>query len=71
MVSDRFLFVYLMREQPDRLGQVVPQHVGYWQGLKLPGYLGGRLPTTVAGRSASKPRTSSKQSDWWPVIRSC
>ena len=40
-MSDRFLFVYFMREQADRVGQVAPQHAGYWQGLELPGYLGG------------------------------
>ncbi len=41
MMSDRFLYVYLMKNEPDRIGEVVPRHVCYWQGLDLDGYLGG------------------------------
>ena len=40
-MSERFLFVYFMREQANRVGQVAPHHAGYWHGLELPGYLGG------------------------------
>lgn len=35
------MYVYFMRDQPDRIGEVVPQHVRYWRDLDLPGYLGG------------------------------
>lgn len=69
-MSDRFLFVYLMTEQPDRIEQVAVQHAGYWNGLDLPGYLGGPLRTAAAGRSASRLRTVSKQRDLWPAIHS-
>jgi len=40
-MSDRFLFVYFMKKRPEQIGQVVPQHIAYWHGLDLPGYLGG------------------------------
>ncbi len=48
-MSDRFLYVYLMREQPDRIEQVAPQHAGYWNGLDLPGYLGGPFADRSGG----------------------
>lgn len=40
-MSDRFLYVYFMRDRPDRIGQVVPEHIHYWQGFELPGQPGG------------------------------
>ena len=40
-MSDRFLYVYIMKERPDEVRRVVPRHVGYWHGLELPDYLGG------------------------------
>ncbi len=48
-MSDRFLFVYSMREQPDRIEQVAVQHAGYWNGLDLPGYLGGPFADRSGG----------------------
>ncbi len=37
----RFAYVYFMKEQPERIQGVAPEHAGYWRGLALPGYLGG------------------------------
>lgn len=48
-MSDRFLFVYFMREQQDRVGQVAPEHVRYWHDLELPGYLGGPFSDRSGG----------------------
>ncbi len=48
-MSDRFLYVYFMKDQPDRVRQVAPQHVGYWHGLKLPNYLGGPFADRSGG----------------------
>lgn len=40
-MSSRFLYVYSMRGEPDRVKEVAPQHARYWHDLELPGYLGG------------------------------
>jgi uncharacterized protein YciI len=37
----RFLYFYLMRNMPEAIRQVVPQHVQYWQSRDLPNYMGG------------------------------
>jgi uncharacterized protein YciI len=45
----RFLFFYLMKDAPDRIPTVVPDHVAYWHALGLPGYLGGPLADRSGG----------------------
>jgi len=45
----RFLYFYLMRDVPDRVRSVVPEHVNYWQGLRLPDYLGGPFADRSGG----------------------
>jgi hypothetical protein len=37
----RFAYIYFMVDSPGRVGEVIPQHVAYWRGLALDGYLGG------------------------------
>jgi uncharacterized protein len=37
----RFLYVYLMKDDPDRVRAVAPEHAAYWQGSGLGGFLGG------------------------------
>jgi len=37
----RFLYFYLMRDAPDRVRAVAPEHAAYWRELGLPDYLGG------------------------------
>lgn len=41
MATRRFAYVYTMKRDPDRVRTVAPRHASYWQGLELPGYLGG------------------------------
>lgn len=48
-MSDRFLYVYFMREQPDQIREAAPMHVAYWHGLELPGYLGGPFADRSGG----------------------
>ena len=47
--SMRFLYLYVMKEAPDRVRSVAPEHVTYWQGLKLPDYLGGPFADRSGG----------------------
>ena len=45
----RFLYFYTMRNAPDAVRQVAPSHVEYWQGRKLPSYLGGPFADRSGG----------------------
>jgi uncharacterized protein YciI len=37
----RFLYFYLMRDAPDRVRAVAPEHAAYWREFGLRDYLGG------------------------------
>jgi hypothetical protein len=37
----RVVHLYTMRDEPDRVRAIAPEHAAYWNGLGLPGYLGG------------------------------
>ena len=45
----RFRYFYLMKDVPDRVRSAVPEHVTYWQGLKLGDYLGGPFADRSGG----------------------
>jgi hypothetical protein len=45
----RFVHIYAMRDQPDRLRVIAPRHAAYWHGLGLPGYLGGPFEDRSGG----------------------
>jgi uncharacterized protein len=48
-VSPRFAYLYFMKDDPDRVRATVGRHVAYWQGLGLPGYLGGPFEDRTGG----------------------
>jgi uncharacterized protein YciI len=37
----RVLYLYWMKDDPDRVTSTAPQHASYWHELGLPAYLGG------------------------------
>ena len=45
----RFVHVYSMRQEPDRVWSAVPAHVAYWRDLEMPGYLGGPFADRSGG----------------------
>lgn len=45
----RFIYVYFMRGDPDRVRAVAPAHAAYWRGLALPGYQGGPFRDRTGG----------------------
>jgi uncharacterized protein YciI len=45
----RFLYFYLMKDAPERVGAAAPKHAAYWRGLKLGGYLGGPFADRSGG----------------------
>lgn len=40
---------YMMREEPDQVRAVAPQHVAYWRGLDARGYIGGPFADRSGG----------------------
>ncbi len=45
----RFLYIYLMKDDPIRVRAVAPKHAEYWQGLDLGGFLGGPFDDRSGG----------------------
>lgn len=45
----RFAYFYFMKEDPDRVGAMVPQHVAHWRELGLREYLGGPFADRSGG----------------------
>jgi uncharacterized protein len=45
----RFVHVYSMRDEPDRVRATAPEHAAYWRELALPGYLGGPFADRSGG----------------------
>jgi hypothetical protein len=39
----------MMREEPDQVRAVAPQHVAYWRGLDARGYIGGPFADRSGG----------------------
>ena len=45
----RIAYSYLMRDDPDRVRAVAPDHAAYWHDLDLPAYLGGPMADRSGG----------------------
>jgi uncharacterized protein YciI len=45
----RFLYVYFMRDEPDRVGATAPRHAVYWRELALRDFVGGPFADRSGG----------------------
>jgi uncharacterized protein YciI len=45
----RCSYIYFMKDNPDRVAAVAPEHAAYWRGLELRGYLGGPFADRSGG----------------------
>jgi uncharacterized protein YciI len=45
----RFLYLYFMRDAPDRVRGIAPEHAAYWHALGLREYLGGPFADRSGG----------------------
>ena len=45
----RIAYCYWMKDDPDRISMVAPEHAAYWRDLGLPGYLGGPFADRSGG----------------------
>lgn len=48
-MAKRFVFLYLMKNKPDRIRETVPSHINYWKTNKLEKYLGGPFADRTGG----------------------
>lgn len=48
-MSPHFAYIYVMRDEPERVRAVAPSHAAYWRGLGLSGYLGGPFEDGIGG----------------------
>ena len=44
-----FVFFYFNRNEPEKIRQVVPAHVGYWKTANLKEYMGGPFGDRTGG----------------------
>ena len=68
----RFLFFYLMTDDPDRVREVAPQHSTYWGRQALAGYLGGPFADRSGGLitfEADTPALAEKLASGDPFLR--
>ena len=49
MNGKRFVYFYFNRNEPEKIRQVVPAHVGYWKSAKVKGYMGGPFGDRTGG----------------------
>jgi len=45
----RVTYFYWMKREPEPIRETVPEHVSYWHGLGLRGYLGGPYTDRTGG----------------------
>ena len=45
----RIAYLYWMKDDPDRVGTVAPEHAAYWRDLGLPRYAGGPFADRSGG----------------------
>jgi len=45
----RFVYFYFMKNEPDRIQEIVPSHINYWKASKLENYLGGPFADRTGG----------------------
>jgi uncharacterized protein len=45
----RCAYIYFMKDDPDRVEAVAPEHAAYWHGLGLLDYLGGPFADRTGG----------------------
>lgn len=68
----RFLFFYLMTDDPDRVRRVAAQHSAYWEQQALAGYLGGPFADRSGGLitfEANTPALAEKLVSGDPFLR--
>ena len=45
----KLVYVYFMKNVPEKIGEVVPRHIAYWKNQKLKNYSGGPFADRTGG----------------------
>lgn len=48
-IERQFVYFYFNRNEPEKIGQVVPAHVQYWKTANLKEYMGGPFGDRTGG----------------------
>ena len=48
-MAKKFAFFYFMKNEPEKIGPVVPEHIAYWKNLNLDAYTGGPFDDRSGG----------------------
>ena len=48
-MNKKFIYFYFMKKEPEKIGQIVPQHIKYWKDLNINDYMGGPFADRSGG----------------------
>ena len=48
-MAKKFVYFYFMKNEPDKIGAHVPEHISYWKNANLPNYSGGPFADRTGG----------------------
>jgi uncharacterized protein YciI len=63
-MAKRFAYFYSMKNEAKRIRPFIPQHVAYWNRLKLSGYIGGPFADRSGGMITFEARDIDSATDY-------
>ncbi|MCP4113534.1 MAG: hypothetical protein GY749_49755 [Desulfobacteraceae bacterium] len=48
-MAKRFVYFYFMKNEPDKIREIVPSHIDYWKSNNLDNYMGGPFADGTGG----------------------
>ncbi len=48
-MAKRFAYFYFMKNEPDKIREIVPSHIDYWKNNNLDNYMGGPFADRTGG----------------------
>ena len=48
-MTKKFVYIYFMKNMPEKIGEAVPLHIAYWKNQKLDDYSGGPFADRTGG----------------------
>lgn len=56
-MTKKYIYFYVMKDDPDKIRHTVPSHVSYWKTAKLFDYLGGPFADRTGGAITFKAKS--------------
>ena len=48
-MNKKYIYFYFMKNEQEKIGQIIPQHIKYWNELNISGYMGGPFADRSGG----------------------